>query len=249
VLTLGIDLSASNAKTGVARIEWSSGRATVKDVRVGATDQELVHAIDASDKAGIDCPLGWPEKFIRFIDSHYEDHVVVDEEALAADRRRELSYRATDLRVKKEVAGIQGLSVSTDRIGVTTMRCAALLAALAGRGSRVDRTGAGRVVEVYPAASLKVWGLPHKGYKAKAASAARAKLVEQLASSGLDMGGFEEICRSSDDALDAVVASVTARAVAVDAVHLIPPEYAQAAQREGWIAVPAGHLSELLNQL
>jgi hypothetical protein len=25
----------------------------------------------AADKAGIDCPLGWPEKFVKFISTHH----------------------------------------------------------------------------------------------------------------------------------------------------------------------------------
>lgn len=44
----------------------------------------------------------------------------------------------------------------------------------------VDRSGAGPVVEVYPAASLKLWGLPHQGYKRQANTAALACLIDQL---------------------------------------------------------------------
>jgi hypothetical protein len=51
------------------------------------------------------------------------------------------------------------LSVSTDRIAYPAMRIARLLGAVAGEP--VDRTGAGRIVEGYPAAALRVWGLPH----------------------------------------------------------------------------------------
>ena len=44
------------------------------------------------------------------------------------------------------------------------MRCAGLLSKLASRGQPVDRAGTGAVAEVYPAASLKCWSLPYRGY-------------------------------------------------------------------------------------
>ena len=46
------------------------------------------------------------------------------------------------------------LSVSADRIAHVALRCAVLLAKLDAAGKPVDRTGAGTVLEVYPAASL-----------------------------------------------------------------------------------------------
>jgi hypothetical protein len=50
------------------------------------------------------------------------------------------------------------VSVSTDRLGVTAMRCAHLLHRWSN-GQHIDRTGPGRFVEVYPAAALVRWGL------------------------------------------------------------------------------------------
>jgi Protein of unknown function (DUF429) len=57
------------------------------------------------------------------------------------------------------------LSVAADRIGHTAMRCAGLLIQLASQERPVDRRGTGVVVKVYPAASLKQWRLPYRGYK------------------------------------------------------------------------------------
>jgi hypothetical protein len=50
------------------------------------------------------------------------------------------------------------LSVATNRIGLAATRCAGLLARLAADGRPVDRAGTGVVVEVYPAAALKLAG-------------------------------------------------------------------------------------------
>jgi hypothetical protein len=57
--------------------------------------------------------------------------------------------RLTDLAVR-EVMRLTPLSVSADRIGQVAMRCACLLAQLAQQGYAVDRSGGGKVAEVYP---------------------------------------------------------------------------------------------------
>jgi hypothetical protein len=185
-------------------------------------------------------------EFIDFISRHQEDHVLIDPEVLAADWRRRLAYRVTDLHVKR-LAGIQGLSVSSDRIGITATRCAALLSRLAAKGRPVDRMGAGPVVEVYPAASLVKWGLVHRRYKGPKGKARRYNLVEELGdrASWLDMGGYEDQCRESVDALDAVFASLTARAAAINQVEPIPSHCQAVAATEGWIALPTCPLEAL----
>jgi hypothetical protein len=45
-------------------------------------------------------------------------------------------------------------------------------------------------------------------------------------------------CKASDDALDAVVAALIARTVAVGQCEPIPEEARLRARREGWIALP-----------
>lgn len=238
--TLGIDLAAQPEKTGVAQLQWAAGKARVIELLVGASDEMLLQAIATASKTGIDCPLGWPQEFVAFVSKHQDSHVVV-KPGLAADWRRRLSYRVTDLHVKSTVPGIQGLSVSSDRIGVTTMRCAALMSQLAALGAPVVRTGSGPVAEVYPAASLVRWGFSHKGYKGSKAKSRRSQLVDELlfAAPWLDLGSHEDQCRASDDALDAVLASLTARAAALGLTEPIPDKDQRAAEIEGWIALPA----------
>ncbi|HMM95104.1 DUF429 domain-containing protein [Phycicoccus sp.] len=247
--TLGIDLAAQPEKTGIAWLEWTSGGARVTELAVGASDETLLQGMATANKTGIDCPLGWPREFVAFVSKHQHDHVDV-EPGLAADWRRRLSFRVTDLHVKSTVPGVQGLSVSSDRIGVTTMRCAALLSQLAVLGDPVVRTGSGPVTEVYPAASLVRWGFSHKGYKGTKAKIRRSELVDELliAAPWLDLGSYESLCRATDDALDAVLASLTARAAAIGLTDPIPVEDQRAAEIEGWIALPANgtHLAHLL---
>jgi predicted nuclease with RNAse H fold len=237
VLTVGVDLAAEPAKTAVARIEWSSGTASVRDVRTGADDSQIIEAIAEADRSGVDCPFGWPEPFIDFVSAHRTGNVVAPEGVAGLAWRRKLAYRTTDEVVRK-IIGRPPLSVSADRIGHTAMRCAHLLAQLAERGQPIDRRGGGAVVEVYPAASLRQWGLPDRGYKG--APEPLGQLIDRLqaAAPWLDLGEYERTCRRSDDATDAVVAALTARAAYQGLAIRPTTEQARIAETEGWIVLP-----------
>jgi hypothetical protein len=172
VLTVGVDLAAEPANTAMARIRWTESCAVVEAVGVGADDPALTEEITASDKAGIDCPLGWPRRFVEFVAQHQAGTLAVPDGIAGKDWRRQLALRQTDL-VIRSATGLIPLSVAADRIGLAAMRCAALLARLAAAGQPVDRSGAGVVVEVYPAAALKQWGLTYRRYKGAANTAVR----------------------------------------------------------------------------
>ncbi|MDP9396835.1 MAG: DUF429 domain-containing protein [Actinomycetota bacterium] len=131
-------------------------------------------------KLGVDCPLGWPDDFVAFVNAHRIGDVVAPQDLAGKDWRRRLAYRATD-RAVREATGLTPLSVTADRIGLTAMRGAGLLARLAKAGQPVDRAGGGVVVEVYPAASLHQWRLPHKAYKGRDNSPTRERLLQQPA--------------------------------------------------------------------
>lgn len=132
MITVGVDLSAEPEKTGVAWIDWSPSGARVRDLVVGATDELITQAVMEADKAGIDCPLGWPEKFVEFISAHHAGNVIVPAEVAGREWRRTLAYRVTDEAVR-DTTGLVPLSVAADRIAHTAMRCAGLLAQLARR--------------------------------------------------------------------------------------------------------------------
>ena len=108
--------------------------------------------------------------------------------------RRQLAWRLTDEAVR-ERTGLIPLSVAADRIGHASMRCAGLLAQMASQGRPVDRCGTGPVAEVYPAASLKCWGLPWRGYKQPPNAQPLGALVDDLlaAAPWLDLGPYESM--------------------------------------------------------
>jgi predicted nuclease with RNAse H fold len=256
-MTVGVDLSVQPKKTGIAWIDWSPSGAQVRNLVVGARDELITQAVIEADKAGIDCPLGWPETFVKFISAHHTGNVIVPAEVADPTWQSTLAYRVTDKAVHcttlhdttgvHDTTGLMPLSVAADRIAYTAMRCARLLAQLASKGQPVDRCGTGVVVEVYPAASLKQWGLPHRGYKGKSNIKRLAQVVDALlaAAPWLTLDPFEDLCRCSDDALDAVIAALTARAATKGLVTAPNTTQAATSSTEGWIALPTCPLSAL----
>ena len=183
---------------------------------VGADDEAVLDALATADKAGIDAPFGWPDAFTALPDSASAGDVPVsgrpDRPAVA-----EAAGLAAPDEAVRGATGIIPLSVAADRIGHAAMRCAGLLAKLGDAGSPVARDGSGTVTEVYPAASLKQWGLPWRGYKQPRNLGALTELVTalQAAAPWLELGPHEQLCHTSNDALDAVIAALTARAAAL----------------------------------
>jgi hypothetical protein len=124
-----------------------------------------------------------------------------------------------------------------------------LLGRLAAAGQPVDRSGAGVVVEVYPAAALKHWGLTYRRYKGTAHTTIRHQLVDTLTAAApwLSLGDHEPVCRRTDHALDAVIAALNARAAALGLTTGPAPNQFDAARTEGWIALPTGTLADLVH--
>jgi len=239
VITVGIDLAAEPKKTAIAQLTWADGAAAITALHVGVDNETIVRAARDADKLGIDCPLGWPLQFVEFISSHRRGQVVVPA-GEGKKWRRALAWRVTDEDVRDKTKLIP-LSVAAPPNGQAAMRCAALLAELADDGQPVDRAGTGVVVEVYPAASMRRWDITSTGYKGsngKAAALAAAVESLKLKAAWLNLAAYEDLCRQSDDAFDAVIAALTARAAAMDLAS--KPDLSQlgAAQIEGWIALP-----------
>ncbi len=243
--TAGVDLAAEAKGTALAVIEWTPDAATLVDLQLGVDDARIVDTARVVDKLGIDCALGWPDAFVEFVSAHSagrSDGPPVDG---GIEWRRTLAYRETDRRTRV-LTGRWPLSVSTDRLGLTAMRCAGLLARLAERGFDIDRAGSGLVAEVYPGASLRLWGFDTRGYRADAA--ARRNLLALLTTEApwLDVAGFAEVMVASGDAFDAVIAALAARSAARG--RSLPPTSTELdqARREGWIALPTEAMRDLV---
>jgi hypothetical protein len=244
--TVGVDLAASAPGTALAEIVWDDGQARLTRLEIGIVDADIVASVTSGDAwLGVDCPLGWPDAFADFVQAH---HAGV-EPALGpveghADWRRPLVYRHTD-HVVRERIGRWPLSVSTDRLGVTALRGAGLLRRLAASGFAVDRAAEGRLFEVYPGGSLRLWGFDTTGYRVDAAR--RAILLDTLRSRApwFDIGRFAPLAVAKADAFDAVIAALATRAGALGLFEHPASEVLPVARREGWVVLPDGPLEAL----
>ena len=236
--TLGVDLAAQPENTAYCLIEWVKPKARIIALRCGADDPILLEMFGCSDKIGIDAPFGWPTAFADAVYTHQHRNV------WPAVQTASLRYRMTDHIVRERIKRWP-LSVSSDRIGVTAMRAVRLLSEI----GQIDRSGRGRFVEVYPAAALHIWGFPSTSYKKKKGEAKRRLVTRQLMSATPWLAwpvDARQVCEKSDDALDAVVAALVARAAATDQIEPVPRKHIAVAKREGWIALPRdGSLTSL----
>lgn len=236
VITAGVDLASQRAKTALCVLEWRDHRATVEDMTLDVADDEIAALTTSADKLGIDVPLGWPVAFADAI--HCFSHTGNWPSSYRHDDNRAYRYRRTDLWVWENLGGPPPLSVSSDRIALPAMRAAALLARLP---TGYARNGSEVVIEVYPAAALRRWDLPATGYKGKDKTTARRDLLAGLRSSTAWLRippEHVELCIQSDDAFDALISALVARAAKQALIDPIPDEDAAFACREGWIAVP-----------
>jgi hypothetical protein len=250
VLTAGIDLAAEAGGTAIAIVDWTGPSATLTQLQVGASDAEVLAVMTRGDidKVALDSPLGWPSAFVDFVVAHRAGRAPAPVGPTGLEWRRSLSRRVTDLYVANGT-GVSPLAVGADRIAAVAMRAAGLLAASADAGQPVDRDGSGRVFEAYPAAALRSWKLPYRGYKGAGSLPVRTELIQVMAEQCpfLDWGTWQPQCEDSDDAFDAVVCALIARAAALGLTASPPDEEAQqAAITEGWIHVPTGRLEALL---
>lgn len=246
--TVGVDLAAEAPATAVCVVDWGGdGCAEVTELRLGADDGEVLAALGPADRAAVDCPLGWPQPFVEFLVARRDGHVSVPAGVAGLAWRRTLSRRTTDVACE-HISGVRPLSVAADRIAAVAMRGVGLLGALAAQGKPVDRAGSGVLVETYPAAALKLWMLPHQGYKGVGKVDALDRLVDALRSAvpWLEFARFDAVCRQSDDAFDAVLCALVARAAALSAVTGPGGEAeASVARSEGWIVLPTQPINAL----
>lgn len=226
--TLGIDISSKHKGTAACEITWHADRAIAIAPCVGCKDDQLDQMIATADVIGIDAPFGWPEEFAAAVadwtHTHWDDIL-----------RKRLCFRVTDLAVQKQT-GLWPLSVAADRIALPAMRAFSLLQL----HNIVDRSGTDKFEEVYPAGSLKSWNLTARGYKGTepTESNRRNKIVADLRSA-MPWLEIPEECAADGDSLDALIASLSARA-ASQGLTLRPQNDSEiaAAKREGWIHLP-----------
>lgn len=215
--TLGIDLAAQKKTTAACLLDWQHKAARVESLEVGVDDDRLLQLADAADKIAIDVPFGWPDAFVEAVTAHRDRRPWPKNETIS------LRFRRTDLHVWEQT-GRWPLSVSTDKLGVPAFRAARLLSAWAA-----DRSGRGKYVEVYPRAARRCFDLAEERSLSELRERAPWLCVDELAEAQL---------ARSEDCFDALIASLVARARMLNLCLPIPAQDQDAAEREGWIALP-----------
>jgi predicted nuclease with RNAse H fold len=260
---VGIDLATEAKRTGVVIVTVNGATAVASMPADGfvADDRGLVEVVDRTTVVGLDSPLGWPDDFVSAVTAHRQSARWPTFEHRSTDKMREsLRHRKTDLFVRSLDLGATPLSVSSDLIGVVAMRGAWLQSAWAQKWGRLEpRDGSGRLVETYPAAALRAWGLlARRGVRYKGGGVGelrdgqrseRARImseIEEQTNSWLRVpDALRDEAVASDHTLDALVCALVALATRAKVTHSTPEESREAALREGWIHVPSDALSSL----
>jgi hypothetical protein len=266
---MGIDLAAQARDTAVCLLAWpraalpellmlgrgksAEGFAFDNEWLAGTASERRREHPGEVTKVGIDDPFGWPVPFLDALAAHRDGPVwpPTEKGSTAPFRHRETD-RATQAR---NPSGRWPLSVSSDRIAVPAMRCAAILAEVAGRrGKRaVARDGSGLCCEVYPDPALRIWtedseaSLGKASYKRTENSGARVALLAAIRAELpiADPHGLLAMVEREDDYLDALLCALVARAVELGLAHAPTPAQNKLARIEGWIHLPSAALGEL----
>jgi hypothetical protein len=271
-MTMGIDLAAQPQNTAVCLLAWP-GAAPPELLMLGRGKSAEGAVFDdgwlvatASEgrgedrrvvtKVGIDSPFGWPAPFVDALLAHREDPVwpVPKEKSTAPFR-----YRETDrVTQSRNPSGRWPLSVSSDRIAVPAMRCAAILAEVARRrgGAAVSRDGSGLCCEVYPDPALRIWiedseaSLGKDTYKGADRSSVRVALLSAIQAKLpiVDPDDRLTMIDREDDYLDALLCALVARAVELGLTDAPTPAQLSLARVEGWIHLPNGGLGDLADR-
>ena len=234
----GIDLAAEPQYTGLATLSAEASALVVEAVAVGVTDEQLVHAVSHAHGTGVDVPLGWPKTFVEFIQDHAQQTLEAPVNT-AGTWRRSLALRTTDIDLHRRT-GLTPLSVSANLIAYPAFRWAGIEANLRDDNIDVNRDGSGAIAEVYPAAALYRWAIPHTRYKGPKNYAARQLVINALSSRfvELDWNGFDTLALADDNALDAVIAALVRYQIHLGHCEGPPEHLRDIAQVEGWIWVP-----------
>ncbi len=249
ITIIGIDCATAAGNTGLARGHLEGGELTVDAVperttKMAALEETIRGWIAPRTLLAVDAPLGWPAAMADALGEHRAGLPLGSAES---DANR-LFRRATDRRVKAEIDQ-SPLEVGADRIARTAHTALAMLARLRRRTgldlplawTPGELQGERSVIEVYPAATLRARGWPHKGYKspskakADACRRVRETICERLAGEATFSAAARRAMLASDHFLDAALC-VLAGADFMRG-EVIRPNAGDLPRREGWIWV------------
>lgn len=236
VLIAGIDFATARAdRTWLAVAEAADGRLAVH--RLTKVEHDKLFAEPGLVVAAIDVPLGWPRRFREAVWAHRADKPA----RLAAP----FPERLTDREVRRRLKPLVPLTVAADRIGRCVFEAAPLLARAADAGLQVNptrSTGRRAVIETYPKGTLRALTgeafLGIRGYRRD--PALRTRVLDEVLRPLLALTPQQRAdAVAVADALDALLALLTAYAFHLGLVMAPRPEQRRQAAAEGWIYLPS----------
>ena len=240
VRLIGLDCATDPAKTGLALGRWEGGRVRLVEGRPGSSPDEMRATLLRWMREGpepvllaVDAPLGWPAPLGEALATHHAGQPL-------PGRANDLFRRETDRFLQRTLRKTP-LDVGADRIARTAHAALALLADL-GQACGTPLPMAwdpaalapASALEVYPAATLAVHGLPDRGYKAPGQRSVREAMLAGLRAR-LEIPGSGTPLLAQADVLDAAVCLLAAADFLEGACFT--PEDPDLAHREGWIWV------------
>jgi predicted RNase H-like nuclease len=241
VRIIGVDCATEPKVTGIALGQLDNDHLTLADARLGGSRDRLRQTLTGwLSTSGpvllcLDAPLGWPAGLAGGLARHHAGEQL----SISPDR---MFSRDTDRDVRARLQK-RPLEVGADRIARTAHAATALLGdlraatgfpiPLAWESALADGASA---IEVYPAATLTVHGMPASGYKHRSDGIELREAMVGHLERVLTLKADPAALTESADVLDAAVC-VLAGADFLRG-RSVPPRNPSVAQREGWIWVP-----------
>ena len=243
---IGVDCATENSKVGMARGSLDRGVARIDEVVVCDKDRSaadyIASWISSTDPVllALDAPLGWPQPLGVSLASHRAG----DELFVAPN---DIFRRATD-RFTQRTLGKTPLDVGADRIARTAHAALRVLGELRRRlGQPIplawspELTAGISAIEVYPAATLGVWGIRASRYKNPDQVDERREIIAALRPHFV-LPADVTVLEQNADALDSVVCLLCAKDFLLGQAS--PPDDLSLAAVEGWIWTRAPHVPQ-----
>jgi hypothetical protein len=240
-IIVGIDVSTESKKCFFALAKVSGDTCSLEWIADGlANNQEilidkLAGAIMKGEKVlfAIDSPLGWPIALGNALSKHQAGGFLKTE-------ANKLFRRVTDDEIHRRL-GKRPLDVGADRIARTAHAALALMENFSSRlkkkttlawSPNIESISA---IEVYPAATLKAYGITNTKYKGKEGRLVRQTMLNQLETYLSIPHSLRSILIENDNAFDSAVCVLTGQDFILGKCYA--PVDLNLAKREGWIWV------------
>ena len=175
IILIGVDCATEAGRTGLALAEFDGKSCRLLDVKVGSKSCDPASQLcewisdDSPTLIALDAPLGWPDGFGSKLSRHKAGRPI------KRTCRKAFFDRETD-RVVRIESGQKPLSVGADKIARVSFVTMEILEKVRQNQKRKlqdvsmawtpDIHGV-QAIEVYPAATLKMYKYPHQKYKDK----------------------------------------------------------------------------------